>query len=181
MIKIFTRYSMLSFALLLAFLAAPSQAKFGPFSMASPSHRHVDHSYKPTGLWASTHAPLETNSWFEDFVIGHGNNKVNLYPYIVQAKTSGLEVCGKIDFVHTSTYVYNNFYADWTLTSTEGVSYRKISNPGKLHVDVDFTMHGGGSMKTPLVKGMAYITAEYSHATPRLNTIRSVVSAKANG
>ena len=36
-------------------------------------------------------------------------------------------------------------------------------------------------MKTPLVKGMAYVTAEYSGATPRLDTSRSVVSAKANG
>ena len=81
-------------AIFLAACLALSAAKIAPFSTATPTHQATTHPFAPSNLWADKTAPLETNAWYENFVLGQGSNQVNLYPYLVQATAQGLNVCG---------------------------------------------------------------------------------------
>lgn len=146
-----------------------------PLGTDAPPFASIANSQSPTSRWAATDSPLPTNVWWQNFTLNAGTGIANALPYIVKCSTNGLSGCmpGKTT---GSTYVISSFVSNWTLGAEESLSAHKVIDYDPLSVRVEWTAAGGGSMLSPVVRGMPYLTAVYSNLTPQLSTIHALLS-----
>ena len=145
-----------------------------PFAVSPPVHAKVSHPVKPTVLWKSTKAPRPTNAWWENLVLAEGTLPVNVLPYAIRATTEGLEVSAP-KRVASANAVISAIVKDMALGATEALPPRTIGNDGPVSVDV--TWQGAtNKLSASLVRGMAFVTADYEKLTPRLTTQHAIVN-----
>jgi len=139
------------------------------------------HPQPPTDVWgATTSAPLPTNRWWVNLVLdgnaATGDNVVSPLPYVAKVLSDGLHVCLP-SVVATSTYVTLPFDDTLALGATEiSSASQTIEAYDTLSVTVLWEA-SGGSMRTPLVRGMPYASARYSGLTPRLTFAASPITS----
>ncbi|MDB4938188.1 MAG: uncharacterized protein JWP87_5160 [Labilithrix sp.] len=160
---------------------APSDDLLGDatLSTAQPALKTVKHPVVPSALLASTAAPLPTHAFWENLALGEGKNRINAYPYQVRAAASGLGVS-----------------LPAVLTSAVGSSTPVVTDIA-LGASVDFTGHrivarddvsatiafeaGAGKMTTPIVEGMAYVSAHYDKLIPVLSSEHAILTVNGGG
>lgn len=146
-----------------------------PLSTSAPALKAVKHPVVPSAaLLASTAAPLPTHAFWENLALGEGKNRINAYPYQVRALAAGLSVS-----------------LPSVLTSNVGSSTAVVTDIS-LGASVDFTRHqvvarddvsatlafeaGAGRMTSPIVEGMAYVTAHYEKLVPVLSSEHAILT-----
>lgn len=154
------------------------------FSTAEP------HQQPPSKIWGSQpKTPLPTNRWWINLVLPDGEtvgeNVVATLPYLMKAMSDGLHVCLPSKDA-TPTYVALPFedtlaFGAHELGRTTAATHTIVSHDA-LSVSVAWEVGGspGAQMLTPLVRGMAYATAEYKKMTPTVSFATSPI-LKVNG
>jgi endo-1,3(4)-beta-glucanase len=146
-----------------------------PFGTDAPPFASIAHSLPPTALWGATTGARPTNAAWEDLVLGSGENPVNLFPYLVKARASGLEV-GAPRVVTQATAVFSSFVADYTFGAKEGLGARAVSSFDALSVTLAWGAPSGPSLVAPLVRGMPYATLRYAGLTPVVTGARAITA-----
>ncbi len=164
---------------LLAALFSPGNAQENllggdPLGTDDPPFPLRTHQLQPTALWSDDARPLPTNAWWQNLVLGSGNNPVNVLPYLVRLDGDGLRFCLPAKTV-APTFVFSTFLDNLNFGAVEPQAPRTITDHGPLHVRVDWGT-GPGSMSATLVRGMTYVTAHYRGKTPRVGTQHAIVS-----
>jgi endo-1,3(4)-beta-glucanase len=134
------------------------------------------HSLAPTKLWGGLQKPYPTNAWWENLVLGQGTSPVNVFPYLVAASNAGLRVCQPQRVVE-KTFTFSVLSDDLVLSAVESLGARSVVAHDALSVTLEWSQ-GDASLRTPLVEGMAYVSARYHGLTPRLTSAHAVVSMK---
>ncbi len=145
-----------------------------PLSTTPPPFPTIATAQPPSAFWAADllSAPLPTNRWWQNIVLGDGTATCNALPYLFQSHPEGLKVCMP-ERVAGETFVISAFVPNWTLSATEiGMGQRQIVD----FDDLSVTLSWPGGMTTPIVRGMSSVTAAYDNATPVLSTIHAILS-----
>lgn len=141
------------------------------------------HQQPPTSVWGGASAPLPTNRWWVNLALpdgeAEGENVVATLPYLVKAMGDGLHVCLPVKEA-TPAYVALPFvdtlaFSAHELAQSTGSTSHQIESHDSLSVTVAWSASGGGTMVTPLVRGMPYATAIYTHLTPQLTFATSAI------
>jgi len=126
---------------------------------------------QPQFLVSTTKSTIPTNAWWSNLMLGDGSGYIPQTPFSLKAiPDTGLQICYPNRVIGPS-YIFQNFNADWTISSIEPLSSKLISRYSDLSVTVDY-----GRFTVPIVRGTPYITAIYSGSTPTLSTIHAILS-----
>jgi endo-1,3(4)-beta-glucanase len=167
-------FLLLCLAVFTATWAQPDLLGGDPLSTAPSSFSSQSHGLSPTGLWSDTSVPLPTNAWWQNMVLGGGTNTVNALPYLLQAHNDGLRF-GFSGKVVEQNYIFTYFTENLSFGAVNGLPARQVTDYGPLHVRMSWG-NGPGSMAASLVRGMAFVSAEYEALTPRLGTVHAITS-----
>lgn len=152
-----------------------------PFDTAPPPYTNFDLPQAPSFRFGDLERPLPTNEWWENLVLDPGDNPCNQHPYSLRAFDDG------VDFgVPEKTVAVKLVAAPWIpgmkLQTVEQLESRRITEFSKLAVTLKYkTTAADGSMSLPIVRGSAYMTAQYHKSTPRVTTIRAIISVNGVG
>ena len=176
---------------------APGVALLGVASLGSKDlgklSKAAPHPQQPSAAWGSASAPLPTNEWWQNLVLEDGGvlgaDVVSTLPYLLKAGGDGLHACLPQSKLATADYVTVPFEDTITFGAAElsRSSAYTIAAHDPLSVTVVWRASNGesgkgedGSMSTPLVRGMPYVSATYSGLTPQMSFAASPI-AKING
>ena len=123
-------------------------------------------------------APYETNSFYQNLVVGSGFLPIDPVPYLVRIErsTGGLGVSMNTRNVINQQNVTTNFDLDFALSVREGkFDSHYVSKYDRLSVTVQFNK-GSDTMEAPIVRGAAYITTFIKSLTPTFYWPNKIVS-----
>ncbi|KAL1529838.1 hypothetical protein AB1Y20_000769 [Prymnesium parvum] len=143
-----------------------------------------EHPDPPTAVWGKRGMPLPTNEWWENAALADGGtlgeNPFTTLPYVMKALKDGLHAGLPGAKSATKSFVLVDFADSVSFGSEESLSGHQIESYDPLAVNLQWSGNSGGTLSTPLVRGMPYVTAQYDQLTPLLSfNIATVV--KANG
>ncbi|MGB1074938.1 MAG: glycosyl hydrolase [Flavobacteriales bacterium] len=147
----------------------------------APPFPAISSSQPPSGFWSDNllSQPVPTNRWWQNFVLGSGDNTCNALPYLVQAHPEGLKASMPGQVV-TADFVLSTFVANWTLGAMElATEPHEVSAFDDLSVTLSWSA-GSGAMQAPVVRGMSGLTMKYEALTPRISTIHALLSVNGN-
>ncbi|KAH0462582.1 hypothetical protein IEQ34_010157 [Dendrobium chrysotoxum] len=98
-------------------------------------------------------SPLPTNSFFQNFVLKNGDQPEYIHPYLIKSSSSSLSISFPSRFA-TSSFIYQTFVADLTISSPSSQSNHIISSFNDLSVTLDLPP----SLRFFLVRGSPFIT-----------------------
>lgn len=147
-----------------------------PPRFPSASSRGVkSHPIQPNPeLWNTSNTPLPTNAWWDNLVLGGGVNTISPLPYLLQAKTQGMEMSYP-GFVTSQNYVLSVFLPNIRLTVKEEVSRRHVVAFDDLSVTMEW-VSSQGTLKAIIVQGSPYITFVIDNLTPVLSTMHALMN-----
>jgi len=148
-----------------------------PLSKASSPWPSAEHSLAPSSTWADASAPLPTNAWWQNLVLGTGENVINSLPYTLRARADGLHLCHPVK-VPQPTYVYVATLDNLIMGAVEDLGSRRVVDHDELSVTVGWGQEGA-RLTAPIVRGMPYVTGIYEGLRPKLSTQHAVL--KFNG
>eukprot|EP00599_Poterioochromonas_sp_BG-1_P009041 CAMPEP_0173139988 /NCGR_PEP_ID=MMETSP1105-20130129/4598_1 /TAXON_ID=2985 /ORGANISM="Ochromonas sp., Strain BG-1" /LENGTH=938 /DNA_ID=CAMNT_0014052849 /DNA_START=75 /DNA_END=2891 /DNA_ORIENTATION=+ len=177
-------------------------SKAAPFSTVDPTTLGVLSTERPWisrpgkvfGDLVNKDLPLPTNSWFQNFLLGSGNdedgNKVFQVPYI-------LDIAGSITGIRTHAchvqandrmvMMTHDMANGLTLGAVENLPQSPIVHSqgtpafSKLAIELEWSTDafrqrqqnaGSSAMRAPIVRGSPYTSVLYFNATPRLHAER---------
>ena len=138
----------------------------GRLGLGRPAWPSVAHSLMPSERWADTTPPLPTNAWWQNVVLGTGRAPVNVLPYLARAEESHLGIAAPTRTASTDA-VYTQMVEEIGLSAVESPQAPQVVGYDDLSVTLRWTA-GPGQLRTPLVRGMAYVTGRYRNATPKI-------------
>jgi len=144
--------------------------------------KYVDHPLKrPSVLDPNVKGPLPTNSWYQNLLVGTGEQAIQLWPTLMKAKSTGVsisQITKPESLVTTKQFVLQPFVEDWVIKATTAFSDKKVTDLKELSVLVRYSSGSGGKLEFPLVNGNAFVTAIYTNLNPALSTVRAILSVK---
>lgn len=147
-----------------------------PFATEPPPFAKATHPLQPTALWgAGAKAPYPTNSVWMDLTLATGVQRVNVLPYEIKALPAGVDV-SMPKRTTTADYVLSVFEQDVSIQTVEPLTGRALSAHDSLSATMRWSSAGAGTLVTPLVRGMPYVTAVYDGLTPKLGSIHAILS-----
>ena len=145
------------------------------------------HPLKPAGLFGNDlNRPIETNKWWGTMPIPNAQDgNVFSFPYTLwwgKSNPSGMNISHieasqlVFDTAHSPPQYYFNPVGiiSWNLGASQfdGNMRMNLDTPTQFAINVSMVpANGNGSLKLPLVQGMAFITGVYSGLTPSLTTV----------
>lgn len=133
-------------------------------------------SYYPVDTNRTTlTGPFPTNAWFENFLVGTGQQPINLFPYMVKVTTQGLDFCVPQPNTSFPQAVLATMLQNFSLRATATSTAQKLTAFSDLGATVTWTLPGG-SMASTVVRGAAYVTMNYSGVTPVVNTQNAILT-----
>lgn len=151
-----------------------------PLSGANPGFEEVTHPLGPGDALKDLTGPLPTNAGWMNFVLGSGDQRFNALPYDLKTLSTGLAISVP-EVTADETSVTTKDALQLRLTATEIFKGRRIKAHDLLSVTVEWTAEGGGTMTTPIVQGMPYVTAQYDELPPSLLPSENVQISAING
>ncbi|MQL84206.1 hypothetical protein Taro_016707, partial [Colocasia esculenta] len=125
-------------------------------------------------------APLPTNSFFQNFVLGNGDVPEYIHPYLVRSSgSSGLTLCYPSRFV-APLFIYQVFTEDLTISAAGG------GGGGDRHVvsafdDLSVTLDLPSALRFFLVRGSPFVTCTTTFAAAiSIATVHAILSVAAN-
>jgi endo-1,3(4)-beta-glucanase len=153
----------------------PATAMRSPIATTLPGYT-TGTSYYPVDPNRTTlTGPFPTNAWFENWLVGTGQQPITIFPYELKLTTSGLDMC--VPNLNTSypQAVLATMLQNFSFRSTATFTSQKLTAFTDLGCTLQW-LGGGGSMTCNIVRGMAYVTANYIGITPLLNTQNAILS-----
>ncbi|CAA6670077.1 unnamed protein product [Spirodela intermedia] len=120
-------------------------------------------------------SPLPTNSFFQNFVLGDGDQPEYIHPYLVKSSGSALSLCYPSCFT-SSQFIYQPFAGDLTLSSDGGGTSRHVVSAFD---DLSVTLDLPPSLRFFLIRGSPYITCAATAAEGGAATALSLSSVHA--
>ena len=116
----------------------------------------------PTALWATSAAPLPTNTSWQNLVLGAGGSRFDALPYQLRAEPVWLDVA-------TTPPVYTGSEASVPdrkqimlgALQFAGSTRHVVQSYDLLSVTLRYSV-AGGTMTSPLLQGMPYVTVDYA-------------------
>ncbi len=139
-----------------------------PLSMLEPAFQSATHALKPHAVFGGHAAPLPTDAFWENMVLGAGDFLTNTFPYHVMAQAAGLALSRPEMLTVSDRYVFESAPVAVVLGAAEGFSAHIVSGWDALSVTLKYTT-AAGSMSSPVVYGMAYATGLYEGLTPKIS------------
>jgi len=142
----------------------------------------VEHPKKPDRV-EYTRRPTPTNHFMLNLLFEESRNFVFVQPYAVAllGDPSGLSVSHPSSFFSGGEGLDNafEFYGynhtnDLSLSAVESVSQTRINDFDEFSVNIKQFFANDGTLEFPIVRGMAYVTAEYSQVTPQLHSAHRI-------
>ncbi len=172
--------TLLSVSALALGLSAPALSQKGrsllggePLSGAASPWPSATHSAPPGDLWAESAAPLPTNAWWQNLVLGDGENWINALPYTLRARKDGLHLSYPRKVIQP-TFLYAASADDLILGSVEELGERRVID----HDELSVTLAWGDTearLTAPIVRGMAYVTGLYAGLRPKVSTQHAIL------
>lgn len=126
---------------------------------------------------SSVKKPFPTNKWWQNLVLGKGDNPLHPYPYVVYCNTTGASV-GMPKFTSTSKSVTSSMVKHWTLTSN-GLAQRQVTDYDDLGVEVTWTgSNSKEKMRARYYKGLPFVSYEFVNGSPVLSTVMAILDVK---
>ncbi len=148
-----------------------------PFAVEAPDTvliPSINHPQEPA-IEVEGDAPIPTNHFMGNFVVSSGSNPTFAHPYVLKMKTdspygvsishSDTKVMGGSGSDGAAQFYFNVFEEDIGFSAKEAVELLSIQDYDETSFTVLFQA-GEGTMTLPIVRGMAYVTAEYDGASP---------------
>jgi endo-1,3(4)-beta-glucanase len=133
-------------------------------------------SYYPVDSARTTlTGPIPTNAWFENFLLGTGQQPINIFPYMVKVTTQGLDFCVPQANTSFPNAVLATMLQNFSLRATATSTAQKLTAFTDLGATLTWTLPGG-SMAATIVRGAAYVTMNYSGVTPVVNTQNAILT-----
>ena len=135
---------------------------------------------------SATSGPLPTNAWFNDWFVdgaagtssynGPSSKKLNVFPYMLRYRANGLDACiPKSSPDWTAVAIINEMRRDMSFHAVEAINSTRITSFTDFSVTLQWD-GAAGNMAAPVVRGMAYVTMQYSGLTPRIYTGNAVAA-----
>lgn len=140
----------------------------------------IDHPAAPSALWADPAAPLPTNRWWQNAVLGSGDWPLFTMPYSVKVQAEGLSIC-RPGLNVQEAFVMQTHLDNLRLRTAEELAERQVVEHDPLSVTIEWRGAGGVGLRTPLVRGMPFVTGLYEQATPLLSTMHAILSLSGQG
>jgi endo-1,3(4)-beta-glucanase len=108
-------------------------------------------------------------------MVGTGQQPITIFPYELKMTTAGLDMC--VPALNTSypQAVLATMLQNFSFRSTATMTTQKLTAFTDLGCTLVWT-GGGGNMTANIVRGMAYVTMNYTGITPLLNTQNAILS-----
>lgn len=142
----------------------------GPYPTASP------HVVKPRVATTKKFAP--TNAWYQNWLLGNGENPIHTYPYMLRAKQEGLSICYPSQMVNIKAYIMEVFHDNLVLSVRESFG-RPLIDASKINADfyeLGLKVNFGQAFDVTVTRGAASLVAQINSATPVLKTIHAIIS-----
>ncbi|KAJ7569304.1 hypothetical protein O6H91_01G071400 [Diphasiastrum complanatum] len=133
----------------------------------------------PSQFWSSgiRKAPLPTNSFWQNYVLGDGSVQEYIHPFLVQFKGGSVSICYPTRAVQPG-FIFQVFVPDLTISSEGGGSgSHVVTRYDDLSVTLELQQ---GKIKVPLVRGSPYFTVVFRGGTPVFSTIHAVLHLQFN-
>jgi len=143
----------------------------------------IEHPMRATTsqFWGPNYKrPYPTNTWWINLVLG-GNNPIKTFPYLMRVNNNkGFGLCypGRTS---TKGYIVETMLENLSVGSRETVGSRQVMSHDDLSVTVQFTSDANSRMVSPIVRGQAYHTVEYTNLSPQLSTIHAITGVNGGG
>lgn len=160
----------------------PSGSIFHDAIASSPPGFNVrSHTLSPKSIQPVSDSgdPIQTNKFYSNLYLGSQKCQIYPLPYVLKWSGQGLdinhtdesqEVFGPDPHAAEAQYFYNPVgIVSLSLTAAERPSVMSLRNPE--HFSVALTMkpeNGQGSISIPIVRGSAFISANYQDLTPEV-------------
>ncbi len=133
-----------------------------PFATDIPPFAPRNGQQTPTALWASTTAPLPTNTSWQNLVLGDGGLRIDFLPYQLKAEPVWLDVAAAAP-INTATSVIVPERKQIMLGALEfdGSTQHAVQSYDLFSVTLRYRA-ASGTMTAPLVQGMPYVTVDYA-------------------
>nr|DAD31628.1 TPA_asm: hypothetical protein HUJ06_010479 [Nelumbo nucifera] len=127
-------------------------------------------------------SPLPTNSFFQNFVLKHGDQPEYIHPYLIKSALSSLSICYPPRFSN-SAFIYQIFNADLTISATRNTNNgTDVNNIVSSYSDLSVTLDVPGNLRFFLVRGSPFLTCSVTSPTPlSISTIHAILSLTSNG
>jgi len=139
-----------------------------PLSALKPTLQGVTHSFTPSAVFGGHPAPLPTDAFWENMVVGNGDFLTNAFPYHVFLQSGGVAFSRAEMLTVSDKYCYESAPVQVVLGASEAFSAHTITSWDALSVTLKYTA-AGGAMTTPIVYGMAYASSLYDGITPKIS------------
>jgi len=142
----------------------------GPYPNTSP------HSVKPR---IATSGIVPTNSWYQNWLLGNGENPVHAYPYLVKADKSGFTVC-YANIINQKTFAFEAFLAN-IVVSVRELSASTAPFIDQATVQGDFfdlgaKMKFGSAFDATITRGYASVIFKFYSTTPVIKSIHAILN-----
>jgi endo-1,3(4)-beta-glucanase len=143
-----------------------------PISTAAPAYTTGASYYTPDSTKTTLTAPLPTNQWFMNFMLGTGHEAVNMFPYDVKVTAQGLDVCVPQLNTSSPTSVLATMLQNFSFRATTVATTQKLTS----FTDLSATVQWSNGLSATIVRGMAYVTMNYTAATPVVTTQNAIIA-----
>lgn len=137
-----------------------------PWDPTNPSFTHVKHPLAPNARLAKA-APLPTNAFWQNVVLGAGNERFNALPYDIRVTDLGLGA-SRPGLVVSYTSVISPDVVQLRLGATEGLKNPSVTTNDLFSATLRWKS-GTGQMTAPVVYGSPYVSAYYEGLTPSID------------
>lgn len=150
-----------------------------PLSTDKPAFGDRVHQIKPNDVRGDARAPYPTDAPWMNFVLGEGKQRIHAAPYDLKALGQELSI-SRPQLEVDGTSITTPDVSQLRLSARQVFSSHAIREFDPLSVTVEWTA-GSGTMRTPIVYGMPYVTAFYAGVTPSVLAGEGVGIIAVNG
>ncbi|KAJ1675478.1 hypothetical protein EV182_001182 [Spiromyces aspiralis] len=160
----------------------PQLSSTNPISLfsARPNAFQPDWGLYTMADQAGRTAPLPTNEWWENLILDNGENPVATYPYMVKTLSDRIHVSAPT-FHASEAFALSVWHQDWSIEPAASGSYTPYRRSVIAYDDVSVTVEWmsqteSTSMRTCLVKGQPFVTAQVFNWSPLLTTSHAILA-----
>ncbi|MFZ5893161.1 MAG: glycosyl hydrolase [Myxococcota bacterium] len=137
-----------------------------PWDRTLPSFPQVQHPLAPNGRLIGA-APLPTNAFWQNVVLGTGGDRFNALPYDVRVTAAGVGA-SRPELVVSEKSVLTADVVHFRLGAVEGLTNVSVAKYDLFSLTLRWKA-GAGAVTAPIVYGAPYVSARYEGATPRID------------
>lgn len=154
-----------------------------PIGTSQPEFSVREHTLLPKSIVPAfeSQQPIQTNKFYSNLYLGTQKEQIYPLPYVLKWSGRGLDIdhrdADQLVFGPDSSKDPVQFFyspvknVSLSFTATEDPSVMSLSDPGQFSINLNFsTPNNSGSILTTIVRGSAFIAAQYHNLTPQIDS-----------